>query len=91
MHSVLANRLRTAETPSLAAHESSVSPKTVGEVPLTGLSFAGEAEAEDAALEIAAEFVLDVARHGPLGSLFIVCRTDPQSPRFSRNDSAGHQ
>ena len=40
MHSVLANRLRTAETPSLAAHESSVSPKTVGEVPLTGLSFA---------------------------------------------------
>lgn len=39
MHSVLANRLRTAETPSLAAHESSVSPKAVGEVPLTGLSF----------------------------------------------------
>ena len=39
MHSVLANRLRTAETTSLAAHESSVSPKTVGEVPLTGLSF----------------------------------------------------
>ena len=38
MHSVLANLLRTAETPSLAAHESSVSPKTVGEVPLNGLS-----------------------------------------------------
>jgi hypothetical protein len=27
---------------------------------------AGESEAEDAALEIAAEFLLDVARHGPL-------------------------
>ena len=26
----------------------------------------GESEAEDAALEIAAEFVLDVSRHGPL-------------------------
>ncbi len=29
---------------------------------------AGESEAEDAALEIAAELVLDVSRHGPLGS-----------------------
>ena len=29
---------------------------------------AGEAEAEEPALEIAAEFVLDVSRHGPLGS-----------------------
>jgi hypothetical protein len=28
---------------------------------------AGEAEAEEPALEIAAEFLLDVARHGPLG------------------------
>ena len=28
---------------------------------------AGEAEAEEPALEIAAEFVLDVSRHGPLG------------------------
>jgi|688.fasta_scaffold94121_7 hypothetical protein len=28
---------------------------------------AGESEAEDAALEIAAEFLLDVSRHGPLG------------------------
>jgi len=28
---------------------------------------AGESEAEQSALEIAAEFVLDVARHGPLG------------------------
>jgi hypothetical protein len=27
----------------------------------------GESEAEDAALEIAAEFLLDGARHGPLG------------------------
>ena len=27
----------------------------------------GESEAEDAALEIAAEFVLDVSRHEPLG------------------------
>ena len=77
--------------PALATYEQAVSPENVAKVSLTGLSFAGEAEAEDAALEIAAEFVLDVARHGPLGSLFIVCRTDPQSPRFSRNDSAGHQ
>jgi hypothetical protein len=30
---------------------------------------AGEAEAEDAALEIAAEFILDVSRHGPLPRL----------------------
>jgi len=28
---------------------------------------AGEAEAEEPALEIAAEFVLNVCRHGPLG------------------------
>jgi hypothetical protein len=28
---------------------------------------AGEAEAEEPALEIAAEFVLDIARHGPFG------------------------
>jgi hypothetical protein len=27
----------------------------------------GESEAEEAALQIAAEFLLDVARHGPLG------------------------
>jgi hypothetical protein len=40
MHGVLANRLRTAETTDRAAHESSVSRKTVAEVPLTGLSFA---------------------------------------------------
>ena len=30
---------------------------------------AGEAEAEEPALEIAAEFLLDVARHGPLGAV----------------------
>ena len=36
---VLANRLRTAETPNLAAQGQSVSRKTVAEVPLTELSF----------------------------------------------------
>ena len=30
---------------------------------------AGESKAEDAALEIAAEFLFDVARHGPLGAV----------------------
>jgi hypothetical protein len=39
MHGVLANRIRTAETTDRAAHESSVSRKTVAEVPLAGLSF----------------------------------------------------
>ena len=38
MHGVLANRIRTAETTDRAAHESSVSRKTVAEVPLAGLS-----------------------------------------------------
>jgi hypothetical protein len=33
---------------------------------------AGEAEAEEPALEIAAEFVLDVSRHGPLGGTAIL-------------------
>jgi len=35
---------------------------------------AGEAEAEETALEIAAKFVLDVSRHGPLGA---VARVEP--------------
>jgi hypothetical protein len=39
MRGVLANRLRTAETPDLAAQGQSVSRKTGAEVPLTGLSF----------------------------------------------------
>ena len=39
MRGVLANRIRTAETTDRAAHESSVSRKTVAEVPLAGLSF----------------------------------------------------
>ena len=38
MHGVLVNRIRTAETTDRAAHESSVSRKTVAEVPLAGLS-----------------------------------------------------
>ena len=38
MRGVLAHRIRTAETTDRAAHESSVSRKTVAEVPLTGLS-----------------------------------------------------
>jgi hypothetical protein len=38
MYGVLANRIRTAETTDRAAHESSVSRKTVAEVPLAGLS-----------------------------------------------------
>jgi len=33
-----------------------------------GAPGAGESEAEDSAIEIAAEFFLDVARHGPLGT-----------------------
>jgi hypothetical protein len=32
---------------------------------------AGESEAEEPALEIAAEFVLDISRHGPLGAVAI--------------------
>ena len=39
MRGVFANRLWTAETPTLAAQGQSVSWKTVAEVPLTGLSF----------------------------------------------------
>jgi hypothetical protein len=38
---------------------------------------AGEAEAEDAALEIAAEFVLDVSRHGPLAGLLATPTAGP--------------
>jgi hypothetical protein len=38
MRSILANRLRTAETPDLAAQGQSVSRKTGAEVPLNGLS-----------------------------------------------------
>jgi hypothetical protein len=39
MRGVLANRLRTAETPNFAAQGQSVSRKTGAEVPFTGLSF----------------------------------------------------
>jgi hypothetical protein len=39
MRGVLANRLRTAETPTFAAQGQSVSRKTGAEVPFTGLSF----------------------------------------------------
>ena len=39
MHCVWANRIRTAETTDRAAHESSVSRKTVAEVPFARLSF----------------------------------------------------
>ena len=39
MRGVLANRLRTAETPCFAAQGQSVSRKSAAEVPLTGLSF----------------------------------------------------
>jgi hypothetical protein len=39
MRGVLANRLRTAETPNFAPQGQSVSRKTGAEVPFTGLSF----------------------------------------------------
>ena len=44
MRGVLANRLRTAETPNFAAQRQSVSRKTLAEVSLTGLSFVLEHE-----------------------------------------------
>jgi hypothetical protein len=43
----------------------------------------GESEAEDAALEIVAEFVLDVARHGPLGGVSKLPYTIRRTERFA--------
>jgi hypothetical protein len=53
-----------------------------------------ESKAEDAALEIAAEFLLDVARHGPLGAVaplepaLEVLGDDPVSIAFRKSSSS---
>ena len=55
MRVVLENRLRTAETPNLAAQRQSVSRKTVEEVPLTGLSFSAHHQCPHAAISASAD------------------------------------
>jgi len=54
-----------------------------------GAPGAGEAEAEQPALEIAAELLLDVSRHGPLGSLRAArCPGDKVAPQAAGSQPA---